>query len=107
MIYLFGFIIPFAVNIYFQGNFWLQVFLTTSGLMTQIFFLTLEIPEFKYRGANEYLGDAWNYVDSTQIIFYMGRIILNLWMTEEHNYIKLVSNILTIICLLQSMLKLL
>jgi len=24
----------------------LQVFLTTSGLMTQIFFLTLEYPEF-------------------------------------------------------------
>ena len=34
VIYLIGFIIPFGINIYYKGNFWFQVFLTTSGLMT-------------------------------------------------------------------------
>ena len=46
-------------------------------------------------------------MDLTQILFYVGQVILNRWVTEAHDPIRLVRNILTIICLLQSMMKLL
>lgn len=50
--------------------------------MTQIFFLTLEYPEFQYKGAEAYLQDTWNIIDCTQIIFYLGRVILNIFVDE-------------------------
>jgi hypothetical protein len=65
VIYCIGFVVPFAINIYYQGNFWIQVLLTGSGIGTQVFFLVLEYPEFMYRGASDYLKDPWNYIDST------------------------------------------
>ena len=51
--------------------------------------------------------DPSKYVDTTQILFYMGRVIMNMYVGKEHDLKKIVRNIFTIICLLQSMLKLL
>ena len=115
MLYFFGFIIPLAINIYSEtrGNEWkLPLYvaygLKALGLSTQCFFLYLEVPELEFNTLKEYFSDSWNYVDSTQIIFYTGRLILSMKETpDEYDTMKLTKNIFTIICLLQSILKLL
>ena len=47
-----------------------QMFLQTICGGTQIFFLTLEYAEIKYSGPSAYFQDGWNYMDSTQYLFY-------------------------------------
>lgn len=46
--------------------------------MTSFFFLTLEYAEIQYSGLAGYFQDYWNYVDSSQGIFYSVQIYLKL-----------------------------
>ena len=99
LVYLYGFIIPFAINIYYQGNLYFQIVLTTCGMTTQLFFLSLEYPEIKYIGYDDYFESMWNYADLSQILFYTASLILQVWTTDEHNWTLLTRNLMVIICL--------
>ena len=45
-------------------------------MTTQLFFLSLEYPEFNYVGYDDYFESMWNYADLSQILFYSASLIL-------------------------------
>lgn len=81
IIYTFGFVIPYIIHIYIGGRMrevnlpnWVVVVQFTCFILcgaTQVFFLSLEAAEMKYSGIVNYFQDGWNYIDSTQALFYL------------------------------------
>ena len=80
-IYCVGFIIPQICNIYINGYFKdkkptndiviIQIILYVICGMTQYLFYTFEYAEIQYSSLGSYFQDGWNYIDSSQGIFYL------------------------------------
>ena len=116
-IYSVGFVIPQICNIYLNGQrteqaltdgqILFQVCLSVICGATQFFFLTLEYAEMKYSGVGAYLQDGWNYMDSTQGIFYSLQVYMKCHQLhkKEHTAEKFWLEMVTIICLIQSAAK--
>lgn len=80
---------------------------------TQIFFMSLEIAEIQYSGFRNYFQNGWNYMDFSQIFFFVASTYLRLnqyhdeyadgetLMNEKRFYREMCS----IICLIQSAFK--
>lgn len=80
----------------------LQFCLYTICGTTQFFFLTLEYAEISYSGASNYFQDGYNYMDSTQAMFYTAQIYLKCHQNEQtkHSAEKFWLEMVTIICLI-------
>ena len=74
---------------------------------TQIFFLTLEYAEMSAMGFYAYFSIGWNYIDSTQYIFFLAQVYMKFHQLhkKEHTGEKFWLEMVTIICLLQSAAK--
>lgn len=75
--------------------------------MTQFFFLTLEMGEIQYSGMKSYFQDGWNYIDSTQYLFYLLRVFLccDMMNRTTHGFKRFANEMITIIVLLQCCMK--
>lgn len=55
--------------------------------MTQCLFYTFEYAEIQFSGLRSYFHDAWNYIDSSQGIFYLIQIYMTLQIyTTLHGF---------------------
>jgi hypothetical protein len=82
LIFLFGFLVPFMVQILDEANITLVIGLNVMCLITELFFISLELLQLS-KGYRIYLKDFWNYPQFFAFLLYLVYFVERMRMPDK------------------------
>lgn len=96
-IYMVFFYVPFIFS-FFTDNYVFEIIVSIVGLLTQIFFLGIEVIQMKFK-QGDYLKDFWNLADFCQFMIYLVYVILRFIFNfqQEKNFLEIIITLFVIV----------
>ena len=118
LFYIFFFCVPFIYNVYQIGdnhdekinhvNYYLIFTNYFICLICQIVLIVFELADIKFNGFLDYISDGWNIFDSSQFVAFLMHVYIRLNNPKiVHGMLKLFDNLIQILIILQSSVKIL